>query len=170
MPPTARKLRRYMWRTVIAREHPPENVTSRRAPPRETLADHCDAYERAIAAAGGIDFQILGLGQSGHVGFNEPGSSPDSRTRLVTLDTITRRNAAADFFGEDNVPREAITMGVATILEARDIALIATGEHKAAIVARAVEGDPSPDVAARCSTRQISLDAGADGRSGTMLN
>src|SRR5437867_1950332 len=90
----------------------------------------------------------LGIGKSGHIGFNEPGSSPDSRTRLVTLDTVTRKDAAADFFGEDNVPREAITMGVATILEAREIALIATGEHKAAIVRRAVEGEVSPDVAA----------------------
>src|SRR3989475_5280418 len=91
---------------------------------------------------------MLGIGKSGHIGFNEPGSSPDERTRLVTLDTVTRRDAAADFFGEDNVPREAITLGVSTILEAREIALIATGEHKAEIVRRAVEGDVSQDVAA----------------------
>jgi glucosamine-6-phosphate deaminase len=151
MPPDSpQSYRRYMWENLFAHVNiRPENVHIPEGhAPRETLTDHCVAYEHAIAAAGGIDLQILGLGQSGHVGFNEPGSSPDSRTRLVTLDTITRRNAAADFFGEDNVPHEAITMGVATILEARDIALIATGEHKAAIVARAVEGDPSPDVAA----------------------
>src|SRR3989441_1272074 len=80
--------------------------------------------------------------------FRSPGSSPHTRTRLVTLDTVTRRDAAADFFGEDNVPREAITLGVSTILEAREIALIATGEHKAEIVRRAVEGDVSQDVAA----------------------
>jgi len=116
--------------------------------PRDRLAELCTAYERAIADAGGLDFQILGIGKTGHIGFNEPGSSPDSRTRLVTLDTITRKDAAGDFFGEENVPREALTMGVATILEAREIALIATGEHKAAIVQRAVEGDVSPDVAA----------------------
>jgi glucosamine-6-phosphate deaminase len=115
---------------------------------RERLTEHCAAYERAIAEAGGIDFQLLGIGKSGHIGFNEPGSSSESRTRLVTLDTLTRKDAAADFFGEDNVPREAITMGVATILEAREIALIATGEHKAAIVRRAVEGEVEPDVAA----------------------
>src|SRR5260370_30247648 len=115
---------------------------------REDLAEQCAAYERAIAEAGGIDFQLLGIGKSGHVGFNEPGSSQDSRTRPVILDTVTRKDAAAAFFGEDSVPREAISMGVATILEAREIALLATGEHKAAIVARAVEGDVSQDVAA----------------------
>ena len=106
------------------------------------------AYEEAIREAGGIDFQILGIGKTGHVGFNEPGSGRDSRTRLIHLDTITRKDAAADFFGEENVPLEAITMGVATIMEAREIALIATGEHKAAIVLRAVEGEVSQDVAA----------------------
>ena len=88
------------------------------------------------------------VGRSGHIGFNEPGSGRGSRTRLIYLDTITRKDAAADFFGEENVPAEAITMGVATILEAREIALIATGEHKALIVRRAVEGDITDAVAA----------------------
>ena len=116
--------------------------------PREQVADHCRAYEDAIRKAGGIDLQILGIGQTGHIGFNEPGSSIESRTRLVTLDAITRRTAAADYFGEEHVPLEAITMGVATILEAREVILIATGEHKAAVVRRAVEGEVSADVAA----------------------
>jgi glucosamine-6-phosphate deaminase len=115
---------------------------------RDRIEAHAREYERAIAAAGGIDFQILGIGQTGHIGFNEPGSSIDSRTRLVVLDAITRRTAAADFFGGDYVPFEAITMGVATILEAREIALVATGEHKAAIVKRTVEGDVDRAVAA----------------------
>ena len=115
---------------------------------RDAVSAHCRDYERAIRDAGGIDFQILGIGQTGHIGFNEPGSSIGSRTRLVALDTITRRTAAADFFGIENVPPEAITMGVATILEAREIALLATGEHKAAIVKRAVEGDVDRSVAA----------------------
>src|SRR5690606_36249735 len=108
----------------------------------------CVRYEEAIRAAGGIDIQILGIGKTGHVGFNEPGSGVESRTRVIALDTLTRRDAAPDFFGEENVPIEAITMGVATIMEAREIALLATGEHKAAIVRRAVEGDIAPDVAA----------------------
>jgi glucosamine-6-phosphate deaminase len=116
--------------------------------PRDAIPTHCHEYEQAIADAGGIDFQILGIGQTGHIGFNEPGSSTGSRTRLVVLDTITRRVAASDFFGTENVPTEAITMGVATILEAREIALIATGEHKAAIVKRAVEGDVDRSVSA----------------------
>jgi glucosamine-6-phosphate deaminase len=116
--------------------------------PRKKLKAHCRAYEEAIREAGGIDFQILGIGRSGHIGFNEPGSSPDSRTRLITLDTITRRDAAADFFGEDNVPLEAITMGIASIMDAKEIALIATGEHKAPIVRRAVEGAVSQNVTA----------------------
>ena len=86
--------------------------------------------------------------RSGHIGFNEPGSGAESRTRLVYLDTVTREDAASDFFGEENVPPEAVTMGVATILGAREIALIATGEHKAWIVRRAVEGEVHADVAA----------------------
>ena len=116
--------------------------------PRDTVAAAAERYEAAIAEAGGIDFQLLGIGKTGHIGFNEPGSGAGSRTRLITLDPITRRDAAADFFGEEHVPREAITMGVATILEAREIAILATGEHKAAIVRRAVEGDVDLEVAA----------------------
>ncbi|MGQ0704144.1 MAG: glucosamine-6-phosphate deaminase [Gemmatimonadales bacterium] len=116
--------------------------------PRDQVPAECARYEAAIGAAGGIDYQILGIGQTGHIGFNEPGSGAESRARLVTLDTLTRRTAAADFFGESHVPREAVTLGIATILEAREIALLATGEHKAAIVRRAVEGPVEPDVAA----------------------
>lgn len=116
--------------------------------PEEQVEEHCRAYERAIEEAGGIDFQLLGIGRTGHVGFNEPGSRRDSRTRRIYLDTVTRRDAAPDFFGEENVPLEAITMGVATILDAGEIALLATGEHKARIVRRAVEGPVEPDVAA----------------------
>ena len=142
--------RRYMWENLF--EHvniPPEQVhIPDGTVPREKLADHCARFEAAIREAGGIDFQILGVGKTGHIGFNEPGSPKTSRTRLVTLDTTTRKDAAADFFGEENVPREAITMGVATILGAREIALMATGEHKATIVRRAIEGDITPQVAA----------------------
>jgi glucosamine-6-phosphate deaminase len=116
--------------------------------PREGIDRAAREYEAAIASAGGIDFQLLGIGKTGHVGFNEPGSGRESRTRLVTLDLITRREAAADFFGEENVPLEAVTMGVATILEAREIAILATGEHKASIVRRAVEGEVDVEVAA----------------------
>jgi glucosamine-6-phosphate deaminase len=127
----------------------PENIHLPRGDvPRDDVDVECELYEAAIRDAGGIDLQILGIGKTGHIGFNEPGSGVDSRTRRISLDTVTRRDAAGDFFGEDNVPTEAITMGVATIMDAREVALIATGEHKSAIIRRAVEGEPDPDVAA----------------------
>ena len=112
------------------------------------VAEYCQRYEARIAAAGGIDIQILGIGRTGHIGFNEPGSSQRSRTRLITLDRVTRIDAASDFFGEENVPRRAITMGVGTILDARQVVMLAFGEHKARIVARAVEGPVTSAVAA----------------------
>src|SRR5688500_3394719 len=115
--------------------------------PREQVQAHCRDYESKIEEVGGIDFQILGIGRTGHIGFNEPGSGKSSRTRLIALDSVTRKDAAADFFGEENVPREALTMGVGTILDAREIVLIATGEHKAGIIKRTVEGEISREVA-----------------------
>jgi len=116
--------------------------------PEEEIHRSCQLYEEAIRNAGGIDIQILGIGRTGHIGFNEPGSGRNSRTRLITLDRVTRRDAASDFFGEEHVPRRAITMGVGTILEARQIYLMAFGEGKAQVIAQAVEGDISTTVAA----------------------
>ena len=107
---------------------------------RSEVYAYCQEYEGKIGKAGGLDLQILGIGRTGHIGFNEPGSGPDSRTRLVTLDRLTRRDAARDFRGEANVPRNAITMGVGTILQAREIALLAWGESKAPILRSAIEG------------------------------
>ncbi|MEY5031852.1 MAG: Glucosamine-6-phosphate deaminase 1, partial [Planctomycetota bacterium] len=108
----------------------------------------CDRYEREIKAAGGIDLQILGIGRTGHIGFNEPGSGRSSRTRLITLDRVTRKDAASDFFGEENVPTRAVTMGVGTILEAKRVVMIAFGEGKAPVVARAIEGAVTNSIAA----------------------
>ena len=108
----------------------------------------CRAYEEKIRAAGGIDFQILGIGRTGHIGFNEPGSQARSRTRLVTLDPLTRRDASGDFGGEEHTPRQALSMGIRTILEARRVVLMAWGQHKAAIVRAAVEGEVSTQVTA----------------------
>jgi glucosamine-6-phosphate deaminase len=141
---------RFMWENFFSHvDIDPANVHLPRGDlARSELAAYAAAYERAIRDAGGIDLQLLGIGKTGHIGFNEPGSTRESRTRLVRLDGITRKDAAADFFGEDNVPREAITMGIATILDAREIVIIATGEHKAGIVRRAVEGDVDLSVAA----------------------
>ena len=114
----------------------------------QDVPDYCRRYEQDINDAGGIDIQLLGIGRTGHIGFNEPGSGKLSRTRLITLDRVTRLDAASDFFGEENVPRRAITMGVGTILDARQIILMAFGEHKAPIIARAVEGKVTSSVAA----------------------
>lgn len=109
--------------------------------PLEEVPAFCEKYERKIEEVGGIDIQLLGIGKTGHIGFNEPGSSFDSRTRLITLDHITRVDAASDFFGEENVPRRAITMGIGTIFRAQKILLMAWGEGKAPIIQKAVEGE-----------------------------
>ena len=114
----------------------------------EQMTDYCQQYEQKIVQAGGIDLQILGIGRTGHIGFNEPGSGTESKTRLITLDGMTRIDAASDFFGVENVPRRAVTMGVGTILQARRIVMLAFGEGKSKIVARTIEGDVSHQVPA----------------------
>ncbi len=108
----------------------------------------CLNYEKQIEDAGGIDIQILGIGRTGHIGFNEPGSAPNSGTRLVTLDDLTRTDAARDFGGKQNVPAKAITMGVGTIFKAREIILMAWSKKKAPIIKKAVEGELSGEVPA----------------------
>ncbi len=100
----------------------------------------CEGYEAAIRAAGGIDLQVLGIGSDGHIGFNEPGSSLGSRTRLVALDEMTIRDNARFFSSEADVPRFAVTMGVGTVLDAREVLLVANGKKKAPVVAAAIEG------------------------------
>ena len=128
---------------------PDENVHIPRGDlPEDQIEAHAAEYERAIQRTGGMDLILLGIGRSGHIGFNEPGSTPEDRTRLIVLDEITRKDAASDFFEEKYVPREAITMGVGTILDAREVILIATGEHKAPIVRQAVEEAPNAQVSA----------------------
>ena len=149
-PDSIQSYHRFMWENLfdhidIRREHV---HLPRGDGARDQVALEALRYEEAIRQAGGIDIQILGIGKTGHIGFNEPGSGAESRTRLVHLDVITRRDASADFFGEENVPREAVTMGVVTILDAREILILATGEHKAPIVRRAVEGEIDLEVAA----------------------
>lgn len=114
----------------------------------EKIEEFCINYEKKIRQAGGLDLQLLGIGRTGHMGFNEPGSTRHSRTRLATLDAVTRRDAAQAFFGEENVPLRALTMGVGTIMDARKVILMAYGEHKAPIVAKALEGPVSENVTA----------------------
>ncbi len=137
--------------------------------PEGQVAAAADAYEAAIQRHGGIDLQLLGLGRTGHIGFNEPGSPADSRTRLIELDAVTRRDAAADYFGEENVPRQAVTMGVGTIMAARKIVVMATGEHKAGIVRQAIEGDIDPQVPATFLQRHPNVAFYLDGAAAAQL-
>lgn len=112
---------------------------------RQDPAAVAAAYEEQIAAAGGMQLQLLGLGRNGHIGFNEPGSGRDSRTRLVELASATRQDAAASFDGLDNVPRQAITVGIGTILQAQRLRVLAFGEPKQAAVAATLGGPQSAD-------------------------
>ena len=114
----------------------------------EEIPAFCLDYEKKITELGGLDLQILGIGRTGHIGFNEPGSAPNSGTRLVTLDDLTRRDASRDFGGKQNVPTKAITMGIGTIFKAREIILMAWNIKKASIIKKAVEGDISSEVPA----------------------
>ncbi|MGI4897004.1 MAG: glucosamine-6-phosphate deaminase [Janthinobacterium lividum] len=115
---------------------------------QEDVAAFCLEYEKKISSYGGLDLQVLGIGRTGHIGFNEPGSAPNSGTRLVTLDDLTRRDASHDFGGKENVPVKAITMGIGTIFKAREIILMAWNSKKASIIKKAVEGEISSDVPA----------------------
>ena len=110
----------------------------------DQISTYCKDYETKIDDLGGIDIQILGIGRTGHIGFNEPGSTSRSFTRLVTLDKKTRRDASKDFKSIESVPRKAITMGVGTIFKAKAIFLMAWGEKKAEILAQAIESPISP--------------------------
>lgn len=114
----------------------------------EDMIAHCAAYEESIRASGGIDYQILGIGRTGHIGFNEPGSPADSITRQIHLDDITRQDAAPAFGGLSDVPTHAITMGCGTILSAKRIALMAFGDKKAEIVRKALEEPITDQVSA----------------------
>ena len=110
------------------------------------VRDYCKGYEKKIDDLGGLDFQLLGIGRTGHVGFNEPGSNINSQTRLVTLDHLTRYDAAGAFYGIENVPSKAITMGIKTILSAKRILLLAWGINKSEIIQKAVEGALTPNI------------------------
>ena len=115
---------------------------------KEAITAYCLGYEQKIEELNGLDLQILGIGRTGHIGFNEPGSAPNSGTRLVTLDDLTRRDASRDFGGKENVPTKAITMGIGTIFKAREIILMAWSGKKAPIIKKAVEGEISSEVPA----------------------
>jgi len=115
---------------------------------RDQIYEFCEEYERKIDSYGGLDIQILGIGRTGHVGFNEPGSSEKSKTRLIALDSLTILDAASGFFGVENVPRRAITMGVGTIMKSDRIFIMAWGEGKAGIVSKTIEGEITTQIPA----------------------
>lgn len=131
--------RAYMWRNLYS--HVDANPNSVQVPngmARDREAE-CRRYEDAMRSDGGIDLCVLGVGKNGHIGFNEPGSPVDSRTRVVRLGSSTRE-ANAETFGDDEVPELAITVGIRTILKARRVLLLASGQDKARIVEKALEG------------------------------
>jgi glucosamine-6-phosphate deaminase len=137
-----------MWKNLFSHlDIDPANVA---LPPSifNDAAEASAAYEERIHAAGGIDWQLLGIGGEGHIAFNEKGSALTSRTRRVPLARKTIMDAAERFGGEEKVPSHAITMGVATILEARRIVLMACGASKREIVHRAMAGEVGPEVPA----------------------
>ena len=142
--------------------HIPDGTVS-----KKEVHEYCMEYENKIAEHGGLDLQLLGIGRTGHIGFNEPGSGINSRTRLITLDHITIIDAASDFFGEENVPRKAITMGVGTIMEAKRVILMAWGEGKSHIIKKTVEGEISDTVPAtylqKHSNTSVILDEASSG-------
>jgi glucosamine-6-phosphate deaminase len=116
--------------------------------PRDKVKEHCITYEKKIEEAGGIDLQILGIGNNGHIGFNEPGSPLYSKTRLVTLDNSTRIANSQEFENLSQVPRMAITMGINTILKSKRIILMAWGHGKAPVIKKSVEGKATEEIPA----------------------
>ena len=131
----------FMWERLFRHiDIPAENVNIPKGNiPLEEVGKFCKEYEEKMKNSGGIDLQLLGIGRTGHIGFNEPGSAFNSKTRIVTLDRLTRIDTSDSFNGEENVPKYAITMGVGSIMAAREICLMAWGEGKAVVIRKAVE-------------------------------
>lgn len=115
---------------------------------QDEVIQYCLDYDRKIEEVGGLDFQLLGIGRTGHIGFNEPGSHQNSGTRIITLDHVTRADAAPSFLGLSNVPKRAITMGIQTVRKSKRIVLLAWGQNKAEIIKETVEGEVSSEVPA----------------------
>ena len=166
-PDHAASFRRFMQEELYRHvDLPPERAHAPDAAAADLRAA-CEAYERAIAAAGGFDLCVLGIGGNGHIAFNEPGAPIDSRTHVVALADDTRRAVEPSFAG-GAVPTQAVTIGIATILGARRCVLLAYGASKADVIARAVEGPPTPALPASAlrlhADATVILDAGAASR------
>ncbi len=136
---------------------------------KDEVRSYCEHYEQKIKSFGGLDIQILGIGRTGHIGFNEPGSTITSKTRMVRLDRVTRLDAASDFFGHENVPTKALTMGVGSIMDAKRIILMAWGEGKSDIIRQAVEGEIKESVPATFLQRHDNCDFILDEASASSL-
>lgn len=159
----------YMWRELFGKV----DMAPERAHIPPGLADDFSAaavrFERRVVEAGGIALQLLGIGGNGHIGFNEPGSPHDSRTRIVPLTESTRIANAPDFPAGEEMPREAITMGIGTILEAREIVLIAVGSRKAAAIKAALTGPVGPDCPASALRRHPNVTLLCDREAASLL-
>jgi len=162
---------RFMWEYLFDHiDIPKENVNIPNGSiPKTDIDAFCKNYDDKIDALGGLDVQLLGIGRTGHIGFNEPGSRLDSKTRIITLDHVTRIDAASDFFGEEYVPRTAITMGVGTIFKAKRIILMAWGEGKAHIIKKTVEGAISESIPATFLQTHINVGVILDAASSAEL-
>ncbi|WP_286388738.1 6-phosphogluconolactonase [Myroides marinus] len=136
----------------------------------EGIQAYCDLYEQKIVDFGGLDIQLLGIGRTGHIGFNEPGAVSDSRTRLVTLNDITREDAKDDFGGKEKVPTQAITMGVQTITQAKEVILMALSSRKAEIIKKALEGEVSADIPATFLQRLSNVEYILDSEAASLLS
>lgn len=133
------------------------------------FAKECTRYEQFIHEHGGIDLQVLGIGQNGHIGFNEPGTSFDSRTHIIDLAESTRKANSRFFASLDDVPRQAITMGIATIMDSREIFLLVSGTAKAEALARLMEGEVSEEFPASVLKKHPNVTIFADKEAAAML-
>src|SRR5690606_3165932 len=136
---------------------------------QQDIAAYCRDYEQKIKSFGGIDFQLLGIGRTGHIGFNEPGSHYNSITRSITLDQLTREDAASGFHGIENVPKKAITMGVGTVSSAKRIVLLAWGHKKAEIVKETIEGEITSQIPATYLQEHLNTTMVLDTEAASML-
>ncbi len=139
-------LTRWLFNVFLTPAGVPENHIHLIPATAEDPQAAAKAYEAELEALGGLELAVVGLGPNGHVAFNEPGSTPDSRTRVIDLTEESRQQSAGYWEGEASIPRQAITMGLGTILSARRIVLIASGEGKAEVVRRSLEEEPTLDV------------------------
>jgi|SRR5690554_1548767 len=139
-------MRKYLFSHIDIKSHN-IHIPHTDFPPHRIL-QYCKDYEDKIVSFGGLDLQLLGIGRNGHIGFNEPGSTFDSTTRLVNLHSLTRQDAQTHFGTIDNVPLQAISIGIQTIIQAKKILLLALGERKSEIISKALKGEISTQVPA----------------------